>query len=335
MTPEHQVQQAYQTLTEGPAAVDRSNRSLIEVSGADRAAWLHNLTTNNVKTLSPGEGQYAFAINVKGRILFDLNILVRQDTIWLDVEQMFLDNALAHFSKYIIMEDVSLEDISGRFVRVALCGRRAADCLTQWGSPHLANLPVLSTGEIKLGSVEVSVLRHDFCGPWSIEFFLPAADAQQLQRDVFLAAGVDGFIEQDVVQRARIEAGIPWPGFEIVDEYLPAETGQFGRAVAVGKGCYLGQEIVERMRSRNIVARRLVRLQIEGDLLPPGGSEVLDQSGNTVGNLTSACQAIATPGVVGLGYVKDAQAEPGNTLRVSFGDQSVTVTVGSLPLEVG
>ena len=335
MTADSQMQQAHQTLTTGPVAADRSNRALIEVSGADRAAWLHNLTTNQVKTLAPGEGQYAFALNVQGRILFDLNILVRQETIWLDVEELFVKDALAHLSKYIIMEDVRLEDRSSHFVRVALCGRRVTDCLSKWGSPHLANLPQLGSGEVKISEVDVPVVRHDFCGPWSIEFFLAADAATQLQQELFHAAGVDGFVGEDAVQCARIEAGIARPGHEITVEYLPAETGQLDRAVAIGKGCYLGQEIVERMRSRNVVARRLVRLQIDGDALPPVGSEIVDQSATVVGKLTSVCRPATSSGPIGLGYVKSAHAGIGTALRICWGDRSATATVGDLPVKVG
>jgi folate-binding Fe-S cluster repair protein YgfZ len=92
----------YRALSVGPGLVDRSYRALLEIKGADRTTWLHNLTTNQVKNLNRGEGNDAFVLNVKGRILFDVNVLVRADSIWLDLDRCFLEAAKKHFSKYAI-----------------------------------------------------------------------------------------------------------------------------------------------------------------------------------------------------------------------------------------
>lgn len=326
-----QFAQTYEALVEGPVLVDRSYRGLLEVSGADRASWLHNLTTNHVKTLAPGDGHYAFALNVKGRILFDLNIIVRTDTLWLDIDRRFLSRASDHFNKYIIMEDAQLVDRSDDYVRVALCGRLAAERLAELGASHHANLPQLGSAEVSVGGTTVQAVRNDFCGPWSVDLFLPVADAPELQATLLARAAVDSLIDDTVVQCARIEAGISWPGHEISEEYLPAETGRFDQAVAANKGCYLGQEIVERMRSRDAVARQLVGLEITGPAVPPVGIDLVNESESVVGKLTSACRLLASERTIGLAYVKTAHASSGSQYRLVWDDGEAVATLVDLP----
>ncbi|MCH7807878.1 MAG: folate-binding protein YgfZ [Planctomycetes bacterium] len=269
----------YHAIEKGPALVDCSYRGLLEVTGSDRASWLHNFTTNHVKTLACGEGNYAFTTNAQGRILFDLNILVKEDIIWLDLDRRFLGVATLHFKKYIITEDVSIVDRSDDFVRLGLTGDRAAMLLTELGGPDAAALPSLGHTDISLSGMSVAMVRHDFCGTFGVELYVPRESAVQLWRSLSdpsraNAATPAGY---EAVQIHRIESGIPWSGHEITDEVLPAETGQLERAVAFDKGCYLGQEVVERMRSRGAVARRL-RSQHD-ELLPAISANNLGRPG--------------------------------------------------------
>ena len=119
----------YRTVEAGPAIVDRPCRWLLEIEGADRAEWLHNLTSNQVKMLSPGEGNYAFVLNVQGRILFDINLFIRPNSIWIDLDRRFVETAKKHFSKYTITERVTLTDRTAEFSRLGLIGGRCGKLL--------------------------------------------------------------------------------------------------------------------------------------------------------------------------------------------------------------
>ena len=112
----------YDAIRRGVAIVDRSDRVLLEVAGADRATWLHNLTTNEVKNLGAAEGNYAFVLNVKGRILFDVNLCVRPNSILVDLDGQHLTLARQHFEKYTITEDVTVQDHTETAVRFGLTG---------------------------------------------------------------------------------------------------------------------------------------------------------------------------------------------------------------------
>lgn len=312
---------------------DRSHRGLLEITGTDRVAWLHNLTTNQVNTLARNDGNYAFALNVKGRILFDMNVLAREDALWLDVDRAFLDTACKHLDKYIIMEDVSITDRTEDWVRFGLAGAGAAKVLEGLGAANVSNWPSLGLNAVTWTNETLPAFRHDFCGSFGIELFVPAGEAvnfwQALTGDERTPRVHP--VGDDAVQVCRIEHGIPWPGREITDEYLPAETGQMERAVSYNKGCYLGQEVVERMRSRDVVARRLVGLRFSGRESPPIRGDLTDDTGTTVGNLTSACHSVALNAVIGLGYVKTACARRGIKLRIDCESGMQACEVVELP----
>jgi folate-binding protein YgfZ len=324
------VASEYLALTEGSALIDRADRGLIEITGSDRTSWLHNLTTNQVSMLSVGDGNYAFSLNQQGRILFDLNILVRDGAIWIDLHRCFLDAAQTHFGKYKVMEHVTLRDLSAESVRLGVAGRKAFEAAARLGAPQAERMAQLNHTTLNWEGATLILVRHDFCGAPAVELIVPADVASACWQWLVDSAGAVP-VGDDAVQIKRIEAGIPWPGCEIRDEYLPAETGQFERAVNFRKGCYLGQEIVERMRSRNVVARRLVGLRFEGHVLPAAGAALSAEDGSAVGSVTSVCHSLADRGGIGLGYARTASAEPGTRLFTAVGANGTGAVVVSLP----
>lgn len=314
------IEREYDALAGGPAIVDRSYRGLLEITGSDRSPWLHNLTTNQVKTLSSGDGNYAFTLNLKGRILFDLNLMIRADSIWIDLDRRFIAIAMQHFDKYTIMEDVKVADRSDDWVRLGLVGSHAPEVVSRFGATTAANLPFLGMTDMRFSDVEVPLLRNDFCGPFAIELFVPAEHAVDCWKSLTdeSQSPYAAVVGDDAVQVRRIEAGIPWSLHEITEEYLPAETGLLEKAVNYNKGCYLGQEVVERMRSRKVVARRLMGLEIGGSDCPKAPADLVDADAKVVGKLTSVCHSPAKAGLIGLGYVKTASGAVGGRLSVSW-----------------
>jgi tRNA-modifying protein YgfZ len=320
----------YAALATGPAIVHRADRAIVEVSGVDRATWLHNLTTNVVKTLGPGDGNYSFATNVQGRILFDLNVIIRPDVLRLDIDRCFFQDAIAHFDKYIIMEDVALCDRSGELVVFGISGDRASDVAIALGASQMTAMADINSVEVDACGVTCLLVRNNYAGQLGFDLHVPTESAidvwtKMVDPDGSFRAKPTG---TDAVQLRRIEAGIPWSGVEITSEYLPAETMQFDRAVSFQKGCYLGQEIIERMRTRDKLARRLVQLDIVGESIPNPGSAIVHDGAN-VGTITSAAQRLATGHPIALGYVKTAASDPGTsvTIKTDGGDLTALVAV--------
>ncbi len=327
------IDNEYQAAGSGLAIVDRSDRGLLEVTGKDRITWLQNLTTNQVKTLGGNEGNYAFALNVQGRILFDLNVIVRSDSVWIDLDRSFLPTAVAHFNKYIVMEDVHLSDRSDEWVRLAIVGKGTARFFDSLGASHLATAAALSISAVTWRDTILDALRHDFCGSLAAELFVPVplAPAFWLEATGNASRARAIPVGDDAIQVRRIEAGLPWSGREITSESLPAETGQLERAVSFQKGCYLGQEVVERMRSRKVVARLLRGLLVEGNAIPLSGAEILDAENKGIGQVTSACRSFALGRVVALGYVKTASAAPGTEVTIVSSGATMQAVTADLP----
>jgi folate-binding protein YgfZ len=190
-------------------------------------------------------------------------------------------------------------------------------------------MPTLGLSQIEWRETIIPLVRHDFCGPFGVELYVPAERAVEFHQEC-CASGKAVPVGDDAVQVHRIEAGLPWPGHEITDEYLPAETRQLERAVSFQKGCYLGQEVVERMRSRHVVARQLVGLRLDGPAIPALKSEISDTEGKPIGHVTSSCHSQLLNCPIALAYVKTASSSTGSRLTVA----GVPATIVDLPFRI-
>lgn len=318
MQPNATLANQYAIARDAAGLLTRSNRAIIEVTGKDRAAWLHNLVTNTVKTLQPGDGNYAFAPNLKGRTIFDLNILVLDDRLWLDVDRRWLESARKHLSKYIITEDVALNDVTPRFDRFAITGPAAVEVVGRMGfgnlapMPHLQHVPFLWEGHAG------RMIRNDFTGLPTADLLVETAGASSLLLALLDAGRPSGLarIDSDVAEILRIEAGIPASLTEIDDDVIPPETGQIERGISYNKGCYLGQEVIERMRSHGVIARKLVGIKLDhpASVNCPAPIKVADAES---GRLTSLAWSFALNAPLGLGYLKAVHAKPGQAVNVA------------------
>lgn len=284
----------YHALRDRAARIDLSSRGKIRVTGEDRARLLHAMSTNDVEHLKPGQGCYAFFLNAQGRILGDANILCFEDHLLLDTEPETREKLFEHLERYIIADDVIIEDQTEVIHATAVEGPEAEQVLAQAD----ATIPE-EAGSWKPWGDRV-VARIDSTG--SGGFFIFHRDAIEL--DLPEATAEDARV-------VRIENGRPRYGEEMSDRFLVQETGQL-RGVHFNKGCYLGQEIVERVRSRGQIHRLLRRLEIDTADAPAAGTKT-DQA-----EIVSAVFSPALGKTVAMAYVRVALAEPGT--RLQFGD---------------
>lgn len=352
MTVNDRILSQYRTCLDRGGWFAQVGRGLLEVSGADRAAWLNNLVTNVIKTLQPGEGNYAFAVNVKGRVVFDLTMLVLEDRIWLDIDTRVFSSARAHLDRFIITEDVRLDDLSERYARLAVIGPSAPRAITDLGLGNLTPMAQLQHRPARLAETDLRMIRHDLVGLPGAELIVPVDQAAGLREALAHSCQASGMVELDpeVIEILRIEAGIPASVDDIDDEVVPPETGQIERGISYHKGCYLGQEVIERMRSHGILARQLVGLRIapvpgagadaSSALVPANGPRpalpakgaLLRAGDKEAGRVTSACFSVVLSGPLALGYIKSAFARPGTVLTIASDSQGLTAEVISLPV---
>ncbi|MBW2286217.1 MAG: aminomethyltransferase family protein [Deltaproteobacteria bacterium] len=307
-------------------------RGVIQVVGSDRTRWLNSMITNDVSSLAVGpanSGRYAALLSPKGRIIADLQVLERGDAYWLDIDAAAVACVLETLGRYIIADDVELVDRSADFDRLGLEGPTLFELVRELAS-GLEILEPDACTDVDLGGSAMTVARFGWSGEAALQFFTPAGTGAELADRLFEAGTAAGLVEAsgEVLETLRIEAGIPRFGAELDESVLPAEAG-LDRAISIDKGCYLGQEVVERMRSQGQASHRLVGLVAAGEeSFVPG--ETLSSGGKSVGEVTSACRSEGI-GPIALAFVRRAFAEPGSRLEATGRD----VSVASLPFVAG
>ncbi len=284
----------YQSLREKAAWIDLSNRGKIRVSGEDRARLLHAMSTNHIQGMQAGDGLYAFFLNAQGRILADAYIYDLQDSILLDTEPETATKLLDHLDKYIIADDVELQDETDQWFAVGLEGPQSIDCAIGMG---LA-VPEKRYHWLQFGDGFIS--RTASTTPDGIRIFLPVGQKDDLLRKLE-AAGIPR-ISPEEARVVRLENGIPRYGEDITERFLVQET-QALHGVHFTKGCYLGQEIVERVRSRGQVHRLLSPIRIKGTALPAPGTKFFAGEASAA-ELTSAAYSAAWGEIAALAYVR-------------------------------
>lgn len=270
----------YEALRDGAAWIDLRARGLIRMTGDDRARLLHAMTTNHIQQLKPGDWCYTFFLNAQGRILADANVLCREEELLLDVEPERRAFVLEHLDKFIIADDVTLEEVTEQYAIIGIEGPQAA-------APAALGLAI--PGITATGSSGLRV-------------YVEAA-----RRDEFLAQlNAAGIPEADAaaVETVRLENARPRYGVDVTDGYLVQET-RLMHAVSFSKGCYLGQEIVERVRARANPHKYLTQVWIETETAPAPGTE-LKGGEAVVGKITSAAYSPALGKVAALAYVQTA-----------------------------
>ena len=291
----------YRALRESAAWLDLASRGKIVARGEDRVRLLHAMTSNHVEQLTPGGGCYAFFLDAQGHILADVNLFAMPDHLLLDTEPGPSRKIFEHIGRYIIADDVTLEDITASTATLALEGPRAAEVLASLGSP----VPEAAHAHVEWGTRTVA--RVDSTGAGGFFLFLPVGEKRELIRQLE-AAGAAAATPEDALV-VRLENGRPRYGDDLTEGHIPHET-QVLHAVHFNKGCYIGQENVERVRSRGHVNRLLVRMVMDGERPPAPGTKF------AAGEITSAAYSPALGKVLAFGYVRAEDARAGSKLLV-------------------
>jgi tRNA-modifying protein YgfZ len=290
----------YDALRNRAAWMDLSARGKIKLTGEDRARLLHAMTTNHIQQLTPGSGCYAFFLNDKGRVLADANVLCRPDYFLLDVEPETRQPLYQHLDRFIIADDVTVEDATDAVATIALEGPQAPQVLQRADAP----LPDAEYSTVEWGNAIVA--RLNSTGSLGFFIFVPAAEkASVISR--LEAAGAEP-AGAEAARVVRLEHGKPRYSEDISDRFLAQEANQ-PHALHFSKGCYLGQEIVERVRSRGQIHRVLMPLLLE-TTQPPAPGAKLEFGGAGAAEITSAAYSPALGKVVALAYVRTEHARP-------------------------
>ena len=297
------VRAEFHALLSGCGLYDLSWRAKIAVTGGDRVRWLNGMVSNNVRDLAPGHGVYAFLLNAQGHIQADLYVFQRGDSLLVDTEREQREKVMQLFDRYIIADDVEIADISDKLTALGLSGPESRHLLEHAGIavPDLAHLQFAG---VALQQKAVTLLRSGEEARESWQIWIAPEHAAELW-DALVNAGARP-AGTAALNLFRISRGIPQFAVDIRERDLPQETAQT-RALNFTKGCYLGQEIVERIRSRGAVHRQFTAFAAEGALPEPGAKIFVGATKEKeVGEITSSAVLPLPSGdrAVALGYLR-------------------------------
>jgi folate-binding protein YgfZ len=315
----------YQAVFEGAALYDESAAGRIFMRGRDRAELLHRLSSNDITRLRPGQGARTVLTTPIGRIIDLLTVHALEDALLLVTSPGQGAEVFGHLRKNIFFNDqVTLEPAGRSHGQLALYGPAAEALLAQMSGVALDDLPLHHITSIELAGASVLIGRRPPIGGQGFTVYVPAEHLEGL-RAAMLESGIVP-LGAEALDILRVEHGYGAFGRELSQEYIPLETGLL-EAVSFTKGCYVGQEIIARMDSRNRLAKQLRGLRLSAPAVAPGKIEV---GGKDAGDLTTA---VVSPrfGPIALAYVRTAHAAAGTI--VGIGGTDVTGEVVELPFD--
>jgi folate-binding protein YgfZ len=314
----------------GCGVYDLGFRARISLTGSDRVRWLNGMVTNNIRDLASGRGVYAFLLNPQGRILGDMFVYNAGEALVVETDRSQVEKIIATFDHYIIMDDVEVTDIGDKQTTLALAGPKSRAILNAAGIevPELQPLQMTKPRcNCDCGCVECTVVRGEDAPHESYEIWLAPQDVYKTWQ-ALLAAGATP-VGSEALEMQRIATGVPLYGVDIRERDLPQETEQM-RALDFNKGCYVGQEIVERIRSRGNVHRKFTGLLVEGAAAIAAGAKITFNE-KEVGEVTSVATLPMPTGerTVALGYIRREVGVAGREMTIG----TAKATVIQLPLD--
>ena len=323
------VESEYWALKEAAGLIDLSHRGRLLVSGPDAARWLHGMTTNEVKDLPVGQGNHAMFLNAHGRILSDGRVFrFGENEFLVDCDPRRAELVRESMYKHIIADQVELIDVRSTLACLAIEGPTARELLRQavgFEPPNMLPLESIEIPEDAAGTKQplrlarARVTNETGFWLWSSPERIAAIWGKAVEVGLVLGALPAGM---DAVEICRIEAGVPSCGAEIIEKTLLQEVlseSRVARYVSHTKGCYIGQEIVERVRSRGSVHRQLVGLLFDGpqDIQLPSEVRLMSDAGYAnAGTVTSVTYSFGLRRTVALAMLQREHAEPGKTVEV-------------------
>jgi folate-binding protein YgfZ len=334
----------YRFANQSVALEDKNYRAYLSFTGPDRVRYLNAILTNNVKDLAAGQGSISLLLNPQGHILAELETYALADQHLCASYAMIREQLISWMDKYIIMDDVTLTDETERWGTLALEGPKAAAVVKE--------LTGVDLGQVnELASVAVEILRPQKARPQDDKAANTATHSPLLCRVVKRSpggvTGAEFVVERDklaalwqvlleaarkhgggpmgytALSGQRLAQGVPWFGYDFGEKQIPHEAGLENSHISYTKGCYTGQEIVERVRSRGHVNRRRVGLLFSGDEVPEAGTALMAADGKEAGYATRAARIWDPPRVLGMGYVRKEAEAPAAALQWAGGTAKV------------
>jgi len=319
-----EFEREYRDAKQTVALFDTNWHVILVLTGRDRVRYLHAISSNNIQALENGRGTLALLLNPQGHILAELEVYALPEKLLVLSHAALRERTVTTLKKYVIGSQVQIDDQTDRMGSLAVEGPRAIDVIAEVCGPTLGELPEMSVIETAVGGVPCYLLRRSHFGQPGAEIVCPREGLVPLWRSLLAAVRARGGepIGMAALNALRLEAGVPWFPVDFNDAQIPHEAAVETTHISFNKGCYTGQEIVERVRSRGHVNRKRVLLRFS-TATPPAPGTKLRAAGAEVGYITSAAFSPAAGTSIGMGYVRREQFAVGSVVEFDGGTGQV------------
>jgi folate-binding protein YgfZ len=340
----------YRAARESAGLMDTNFRSVFALSGPDRARYLNAVTSGNLRDLAPGQSAMGLLLNAQGHMLAELLTLVLEDRLLVLSHAFLRQRTFETLDKFIIMDDATLTDETSQTGTLAVEGPKAAEILREVTEVDLGQLSagahVAAQMQVAGGAIPCRILRSSEFGLPGAELLLPREALEAAWQALGAAVRARGGlpIGYRALDMLRLEAGIPWYGTDFDEHQIPQEAGIESTHVSFTKGCYTGQEIVERVRSRGHVNRRLGGVAFSSAEAPKPGTAIFAPAEGAdgaapvkepieAGHVTSAAFSPLLGKAIGMAYLRREYLAPGTKLVYGSDGGEASAEVIELPLQ--
>ena len=314
----------------GVGIADISYLGTLSLTGEDRAKFLHRLISNDVENLSSKEGNYATLLTNRGKIIADLRVYIFGEAIYISTAPECTENVFAELDKYIIADDVELTVNTDDFGAIAVYGPKSTELVQSvLNTENLGGLPEYHSQSYLFDGYWGDCVGSNTVGECGYHLYISTDKLETLWERLMAERPDVVPIGWDALESLRIEAGTPRYGTELTDSVIPLEA-ELGHAIDFEKGCYIGQEIVARMKYRGHPNRLLRGIEIDGEHPVQQNSKIFNGE-KEVGWVTSSAYSPIFKKPIALGYVRTAVTEQGNRIQIETADGRVNGTVVDLP----
>jgi folate-binding protein YgfZ len=321
----------YEAVRSAAGLLDFSQRGLLQLTGPDRLSFLQGMLSNDLRLLKPFEGQYATLLTQQGKVIADVRVLCSMNSFYLDFWENLKERVIEHLNRYLVADEVEIADRTDEYAIVSIQGPRSEALLQELVEQVELPRQLLQHAILTVDRTAICAVRASHTGEAGFDLIAPKANLSDLaERLTEIGKPLStAWVGEEAQNILRVEAGIPRYGVDFTDDNLLLELG-IEHAVSYTKGCYLGQEVVERIRSRGHVNRKLCGLLLEGPVAASAGDDV-QAHGKDIGRITSSVISPRLKRPIALAYLNKDYWSPGTSLSTIRHGVTTAATVTPLP----
>jgi folate-binding protein YgfZ len=321
----------YRVVRSGVGLIDLTHRGLLQFTGPDRLSFLQGMLSNDLKSLRPFEGQYATILTQQGKVIADVRVLCSLNSFYLDFWDNLKSKILDHLNRYLVADEVEITDRSEEYATLSIQGPNAEALLRNLAGTSEWPTRPKQHAMVTIDGAAVCVVRDSDTGESGFDLIIPRLHLLAIAKSLTEAGKLCGaaWVGEDAHDVLRIEAGVPRYSIDFTEDNLLLEVG-IDHAVSFTKGCYLGQEVVERIRSRGHVNKKLVGLLVAATE-PLAARDLILAGDQEIGQVTSSTHSPALNTSIALGYVHKDFWHPGTAVHIKHATTLLAATVADLP----